>query len=380
MPEKRILLVTSRLDDGGAERWMYNTLKASRLPGDVVVDYYFFENVSDDALFKGYEKMCRLVEFRELQSRGGLEPIVLRQDLARFIRANGPYEAIHVNGTPLVYQAAAMSAARACGIPNRIVHSHTTMSSCRSGARAILKDIVRFYVLRNATVLGACSRDAGEAKYGKRGVASPKFKVFNNGIDLDRFSFDRKTRLQARSELGFADERVVLHVGSMEERKNQQFLLSVFEEMLKLDSTARLVMVGDGPMRKEIERRIHEDGIGASVLIVPSTGQPERYYAAADVLVFPSLAEGLPFVLLEAQASGLPCVVSDLVSRETALAGPSGFRYLSLMETPGLWATEAMSCPIDCNRGGGSSLVCNAGFDIRDTSRIFFSICLEGLK
>lgn len=359
---------------------MYNTLKAAGLPGDVVVDYYFFEGVRDGTLLKGYEEMCRLVEFRELQSWSVFEAIALRWDLVRFIRANGPYEAIHVNGTPLVYQAAAVSAARACKVPNRIVHSHTTMVSCRSGVKSILKDALRLSVFRGATVLGACSRDAGEAKYGVKGVSSAKFKVFNNGIDLERFSFDLKMRSQMRAELGFTSERVVLHVGSIEERKNQHFLLSVFEEMLKMDPEAHLLMVGDGPMREEIERRIHEDGINSSITIVPSTSEPERYYAAADVLVFPSLAEGLPFVLLEAQANGLPCVVSDRVSLDAAVADPDAYRSLSLDESPRRWAVEAMSFPVDFDRSGGSTLVHNAGFDIRDTSRIFFSICLEGHK
>ena len=230
----------------------------------------------------------------------------------------------------------ALHAAKKAGVPIRIAHSHATWGKGEF-KRNVLKALLRTQANRYPTHRMASSRHAGEWLFGKRA----SFDVLYNAIEIDRFSYDERVRNRMRDELGIKDGQLAIgHVGRFVVTKNQGFLLEVFREVLKRGIDSKLILVGDGLLRPKIEERVHEMGLDDRVLIVGQRDDVDSYYQALDVFVLPSLYEGLGMVAVEAQCSGLPCILSDRVPAETDLKGDA--TYLSL-DVPSDWVDAICS-------------------------------------
>jgi glycosyltransferase involved in cell wall biosynthesis len=183
---------------------------------------------------------------------------------------------------------------------------------------------------------------AAEFLFGPQWRSDPRFRVFHCGINLEPFR-TAPSQEETRRELGIpVDAPVVGHVGLFQRRKNHAFLLEVALEVLKLRPEVRFLMVGDGPLRPQIETMARELGIEKSVVF---TGQrpdvPRLMLTAMDVFAFPSIEEGFGIVLTEAQAAGLRCLASDAVSSETGMV-PGAVEYLALSEGAKPWAARLL--------------------------------------
>lgn len=365
-------MVTSSLDAGGAERWVFNTLGSNTEPEDLEVDYYFFEGVKDDALLESYQRMIRKIAFGECSGSGLAKLCAVSTRLRKFIDENGPYDAIHLNGTKIAYQAVVMRASEKAGIPVRIVHCHTTLTSDLKGIKAFARDLARRKTVRCATVVGACSSLAARVCYGNRILENPKCHLFKNGIDLMKFKFDAVKRRIIRAGLGIEGKTVLLNVGSLDTRKNQGFLLEMMAEYLKINPEAYLVLVGSGPDKEILDGKIISLGLAGSVTIVAQSERVQDYYCAADAFLLPSLSEGLPFVILEAQTCGLPCLVSTAVPFEAKVTDLVDF--LPLAAGAAAWA-EAVKVGAPRRRCEYFDIVLHEGWSLRDTGRDFFATC-----
>jgi glycosyltransferase involved in cell wall biosynthesis len=203
-------------------------------------------------------------------------------------------------------------AARKAGIPIRISHSHNTSSEGGVAARAY-KWYAGQFILSNATNLFACSNEAAQWLFQKK---SNSTKILKNGIESKKFVFSRKLRKQVRNELELADDSFVLgHVGRFNHQKNHSFLIDLFYQYSKINPQAILLLVGDGTLKQEIERKVADLYLTEKVILLGVREDINRILQAFDVFVFPSLHEGLPVSLIEAQAAGLPCVISDVISQ-----------------------------------------------------------------
>ena len=180
------------------------------------------------------------------------------------------------------------------------------------------------WIDRHATVGLAASRIAGAALFGPRWSSDPRWRTLYCGIDLFPFHapVDRPT---VRAEFGLpADALVIGHVGRFHTQKNHSFLVDVAAAVFLREPRARLLLVGDGELRPDIERRIAASGFRERVVFAGLRGDvPRLMKGGMDVFLLPSLYEGLPLVLIEAQAAGLPCVLSDTVSDEADVASES---------------------------------------------------------
>lgn len=149
--------------------------------------------------------------------------------------------------------------------------------------------------------------------------SSEKYEVIPNGIDFGRFSYNSAKRESLRAEL-FLDHRVVIgHVGRFVNEKNHEFVIKVFEEYLKQDPNAVLLLIGDGEKREHIHQFVCKKGLEDRVIFTGEVTNVEEYYSAMDVFLFPSLYEGLGIVLIEAQSQGLPCVISERIPSEVVI-------------------------------------------------------------
>lgn len=370
----RILLITSCLDDGGAEKWMLNTVQNMDL-SNVHIDYYFWFLPKNDRFVPYYEKYGVNLFFRNLKCRIG-KPFGLKHDFKQFIKNQDFYDAIHINGTGLYEQMIILSVAQRLKIPVRIVHSHNAMPSNSHWIKAIIKDFTRKQIIKKATIVGGCSELATVVKYGLEITKSPKYHIFKNGIDLSKYSQTQQRRFDFRKKLTLESSDVFLHIGRFEKQKNHIFLLEIFSEILKHKPNAKLILIGHGNLEKEIFDKAKDLKLEGNILHISHTEKTEIYYSVADVFLLPSLFEGLPFVLLEAQTCGIPCVISDAISSESKVN--DNVVSLSLKDSASKWADEAISM-IGNNCTTGYENMLEAGYDLKQTAEDFL-LCCKGEK
>lgn len=254
-----------------------------------------------------------------------------------------------------------MYAAKSAGVPVRINHNHSTAGKGET-KKNILKYMLRPFARCFATSYAACSDYAGTWLYGRKAMEDGSVTVFNNAIDLDKYAFDRGIRAEVRSELGIGEQMVIGHVGRFCFQKNHDFLIDIFEQIHRLHPDSVLVLVGLGELEEDIRKKVDALGLADHVRFLGVRNDVNRLYQAMDVFILPSRYEGLPVVGVEAQASGLPCLFSDAMTKEVLLAGNAAM--LSLSEAAGVWAEKAVSLALE-ERTDRSGEVRTGGFDIR---------------
>ena len=312
MPEPiRIAQVLNRMDSGGIET--------------VVLNYYRHidrSRVQFDFYYAAGSTVPRRAEMEGLGA--GLYPIPpysrvrsYHRALYRAFKARG-YRIVHVHlSTMSVF---ALFAAWRAGVPVRICHDHST-AHWGEGAKTLLKYILRPLNKPLATHWFACGERAGRWMYGDKAFDAGKVTVMPNAIDTARFAFDPAARRQLRAELGLAEDAFVVgHVGRFTYAKNHRFLLEIFAELQKRRPQARLLLVGEGELEQKVRRQVRALGLEKAVIFTGVRADVNRLYSVMDVFCLPSYYEGLGMVAWEAQANGLPCVLSQQVPPEAALA------------------------------------------------------------
>lgn len=219
----------------------------------------------------------------------------------------------HVRSTATLY----LSVANHYGLVT-IAHSHSTSNG--TGFAAVVKNIMQLPIRCVADYLFACSNQAGAWLYGRAALKKANYQRIPNGIDLTRFAFDLKKREQMRTALHIPDNvYVVGHVGRFTKPKNHVWLVNLFAEWQKTAPNSCLLLVGDGEGWNNIRQQCEKLGISDKVIMPGGSSAPEDYYQAMDVFAFPSLWEGLPMSVVEAQANGLPCLISETITPEVKL-------------------------------------------------------------
>ena len=218
-------------------------------------------------------------------------------------------------------------------VPNRIAHNHATAAKGEF-KRNIMKYSLRPFSKVFATHYVACSKYAGEWLFGKKAMRDGKVTIFNNAIDIDKFKFDPVIRKEVRQELGVEGKFVIGHVGRFCYAKNHEFLIDIFEKVLKKRPDAVLMLVGDGPDREKIEEKVKK--LDGGVILLGNRNDAYRLYQAMDVFVLPSRIEGFPVVGVEAQVNGLTVLFSDQVPKEAQLT--DNVRFIPLKSDTEYWA------------------------------------------
>ena len=208
----------------------------------------------------------------------------------------------------------------------------------------------------------AVSQEAGLFTFGP----GCDFEVFHNAIDSHRFRYRPAKREEFRKKLKISDQVVVGHTGRFHAAKNHHFLLKVFMEYFKSNSNTILLLVGDGERMQLILHQVDILGLKDRVIFAGTQDNVEDYLQAMDIFVFPSLYEGLPGALIEAQASGLPCLVSDRVTKEARIA--DNVEYIGNTSGPNAWA-EKFDRLLGLVRADGSELINRAGFGIAEQTK-----------
>lgn len=240
------------------------------------------------------------------------------------------YDIVHAH--QLFYNGIIMRAAYKAGVGKRIAHSHATEENCVMGkvkktVSDIYRAVMRVVIKKYATDIVGCSEKAGEYMCGKR-LFRERGTVLPNYVNTDEYSFNAERRLQKRKELGITNELLVGHTGSIYWIKNQTFLVSLLARLLELRPDARLMLVGeenDGGETRALAERLN---VADKVMFMGSRDDIPDLLCAMDIFMFPSRFEALPIAPIEAQAVGLPCIVSTGVPEEIKVT--DSFARLSL--------------------------------------------------
>ena len=214
----------------------------------------------------------------------------------------------------------------------------------------------------------ACSSAASKFLYGEECKGNTKFlMVLHNAVDCEKYKFRLEKRESIRLELQIEDKVVIGHVGRFERQKNHRFLIDSFEHFYNFRKDAVLLLIGSGSLLNEMKQYVHDKNLDESVLFLGSRMNVWDYYQAMDQFWLPSLYEGLPMSAVEAQASGLPCLIADTVTKETGILEKTMF--LKLEEGAEQWARKANEFLMENNRERATKAVRNAGFDIEQESQ-----------
>lgn len=354
----RILHVIGIMNRGGAETMIMNYY---RHVDRTKVQFDFVENSFEPAVFDEEILSFGGRIFRCPRYNGKNHVAYLRW-WKQFFREHGAeFTAVHghLGSTAAIY----LSAAKKAGIFT-IAHSHNTHDLSLISMVYQLYSYPTRYI---ADYFFGCSKGAGLSRYGKKVCASAdRFSVLNNAIDTMHFSYCEELRSQFRQQLGIDDKLVIGHVGRFFAQKNHKFLIEIFAQIHKQNPNTILLLVGDGELRNAIESQIHTYGLDNCVILAGVQADVSPYYQAMDVFLFPSLYEGLGIVAVEAQTAGLPCVISDKVSRECILAD-NLVAVCPLKSSPRLWGETVLECA-DIPREDHTYIIKTHGYDIREAA------------
>ncbi|MDP8212612.1 MAG: glycosyltransferase family 1 protein [Candidatus Zapsychrus exili] len=294
----------------------------------------------------------------------------------RKVLKNNDYDAVHAHIN--FYNLFVIVVALISGVKVRVSHSHNSYIEV-SPFRRFVKNIMKVLINLLATKKLACSELAAQWLYGKRQWRKGKTMVISNAIQTDLFKYDSVTSSTKRAELGIDNELVIGHVGNFVYLKNHEFIIDVFNEIYKKKQDTKLFLVGKGVLKEKIIKKVHSLGLEKHVEFLGERDDISELMQAFDVFLMPSIAEGLGFVLIEAQSCGLRCVVSDDLPKEAKVADSA--KFISLKETPEKWAELILNeSKIQYNKVKMNKVVRAAGYNIKDEAIILENMYLNAVK
>lgn len=333
-PVRILHVVGGGMNRGGIESWLMNVLRNIDRKS---FHMDFMVKTTDEC---AYDAEAQVLGARIISCPYPERPWHDNHSFRRVLLEHGPFDVVHSHvGLGSGYN---LRLAHSCGVPVRIAHTHglSAMLAATSLTRKAHQELMRTLVRRHATCGLACSGQAGSALYGSSWMTDDRWQILHCGIDLAPFH-NESNKKKVRQELGLPQASLVMgHVGGFRELKNHRFLVQIAQEVAARVPDVRLLLVGDGPLRRSIEQQIEQAGLRENVVYLGSRGDvPRLMMGAMDVFVLPSLSEGLGLVLVEAQAAGLPVVYSDVVPPEAEVVSPL-CHQLSLSASPAYWAQE----------------------------------------
>ncbi|RFU62721.1 glycosyltransferase family 1 protein [Bacillus sp. V59.32b] len=273
------------------------------------------------------------------------------------------YKAVHLHEVYL--NSVILPIAKRYGIKHLITHSHATKFSDKK-ISAIRNKILCLPIKKQANIYLACSKAAGKTVYGEKYVEFGKVKVINNAVNIDRYKYNQDVREKVRNNLKINGKFVVGHVGRFNEQKNHKFIIEIFAEIKKKKPNSLLMLIGDGPLFEHTKEKVKLFALEDSVMFLGRKGNVQDYFQAMDSFILPSLFEGLPVVGVEAQASGLPIILSSDITQEIGLIN---YTYIGLNQSTEYWAEKVLSIGSNENRMNSYIDVVRAGFNIIQESK-----------
>ncbi|KMY51893.1 glycosyltransferase family 1 protein [Peribacillus loiseleuriae] len=329
----RILQVVTIMNRGGLETMLmnyYRQMDRNKIQFDFMV-HRTEEGHYDAEILSLGGKIYRMPQIRPGNYR------LYFKQLHHFFTVHSEYKVVHshINEN----SSFVLRAAKRVGVPCRIAHSH--LSDLGIDLKLPFRLYARFTMKDNPNQYFACSKNAGKWLFGQRVPASKEITVLNNAVNVDEFKYDGKIRSKIRNEFNAGNKLVLGHIGRFNKQKNHEFLIEIFKVLHHKQPNSMLVMAGEGHLKPFIEKKVADLGLSSSVMFLGIREDVSNIMQGMDLFLFPSLFEGLPVVLVEAQAAGLKCVVSDTITSETDVSGR--IEFVNLKASPEEWANRILS-------------------------------------
>lgn len=354
MRQIRVLQIVTYMGRGGLETMLMNYYrKIDRKK--ILFDFLVHRDFEAD-----YDEEIRQLGGR-IYRMNRLNPVsrdYLNQ-LNTFFKNHPEYRIVHSHldcmaGIPLKY-------AKKNGVPVRIAHAHN--SNQTKDKKYLLKLLYKRIIPKYATDFYACSEAAGKWMFGSR-----EFLILNNAIDSQKYSYNPEKARRVRNALKISKNMLVVgHVGRFHPPKNHEMIVKIFSEVLKRVSDAKLLLVGDGYLQHTVRDQVAALGIQNHVIFTGVRSDVCDLMQAMDIFLFPSLYEGLPVSIIEAQAAGLPCIISDKVPLECKKTDL--VQQLNLTESFGTWADTVIFAAQQNKRRDTAEEIKKAGFDVSENAR-----------
>lgn len=345
----RVLHVVTHMNRGGLETMImnyYRNIDRTKVQFDFLV-HRDYKCDYDDEIEKLGGKIYRLPLLNPFS-------FDYRKKLNNFFKTHTEYEIVHVHQDCL--SSIILKSAYKNKVKVRIAHSHCTNQD--KNLKYIIKLFYRLFIPKYATQLFACGKDAGEWMF--RGA---DFQIINNAIDVEKYTYNTNSREKIRKEFNIGNNEFVIgHIGRFSPVKNHTFILDVFAEIVK-NIDAKLMLVGGGDLKDFIKEKSVKLGIADKVIFTGVRPDVPDLSQAMDVFLFPSLYEGLPVTLLETQASGLPCILSENIPKQSIISEKL-VQQLSLNDPIKDWSNAVINCKYK-ERTDCTCDIINAGYDIK---------------
>lgn len=278
----------------------------------------------------------------------------------QFISNHGNYKIIYAYNQ---WSGFYLKEAKKCGVPNRIAYARTCIQT--KSLKNIIKNLVKLNVNKYATQRFAVSKKASYWLFGEKKTNVGDVYIWPNAIDTKKFAYTDHVRNEVRQELGLENNYVIIHVGNIRFEKNHGFLLEIFSEIKKKHENAKLILIGGGNIEC-LQLKMKKLNIEEAVAFLGVRQDIPRLLQAGDVFIFPSRYEGFPGAVLEAEASGLNCIISDAITDEVILT--NHIISLPLSDSGEKWAEEIEHFKI-VNRENAWKNIKDAGYDIEDLTK-----------
>ena len=360
---KRILCLVSMMDTGGAETFL---MKLYRAVDRTKFQFDFCVNVDRECYYD-----------EEIVSLGGMiyhipsktkNPIEFKRQLSGIVKQNRYEYVLRITSNSIGFWD--LKIAKTAGA--RICVARSSNSSDGGGILALVLNILgRKAFGRYVDIRIAPSKMAAQYTFGRKNVALNRVYYLHNGINLEQYKYSESARRRIRTTLGIKDDEILIgHVGRFSEQKNHEFLLDVFYRAYLVDRRYKLVLVGDGALRGAIEKKVKQLDIAKCVMFLGVRKDIPDLLSAMDLFVFPSFYEGMPNTVIEAQATGLPCIISNTITSEVAITNCVTFLELDEIEK---WV-EAITSYEQTDREKTGSDLQKSHYDIRDVANEFINL------
>ena len=365
----RILLVFGKLNRGGAETLamnIYRKIDRNKVQFDFIVhtdedcDYY------DEVKSLG----GKILHFPRYDVKNHFK---YRKCWIDFFGNHPEYKVIHAHmtGSASVF----LPIAKKYGLYT-IAHSHIAKS--QSGLRQKVIDLYRLPLKNISDYIFACSHIAGQWMFGKNVSDRDNYSILKNGIDASSFTYNEEKRKRIRQEFGLENQFVIGSIARFHKQKNHEFMMRIFKEVTKAIPDAVLFLVGNGELEGEIRQQVHELGLDPNVIFLGVRKDIADILSAMDVFLMPSFREGLPVSLVEAQASGIKIIASDVISNEIHLTDL--IDLCSLDDNASTWAKTILKYQNGYERKNTMKSIQENGYDIQTTADWLQNFYLEHSK
>lgn len=293
----------------------------------------------------------------------------------------GNYDVVHINAGRPALLIVGLIAAKQAHAKSIILHSHSTNPglnnlTIRKSMMRIIQNVFTHY----GDWFFACSIDAGKYMFGNNIQDNPRFELIRNAIDPTKYYYNESKRKEIRENNSIDDNTILFgHVGRLSEEKNHLFLIKVFKFITEKAPNSKLWVIGDGDQRSAVEETIEELGITEKALLMGSRSDVPDLLQAIDVMVFPSLYEGLSVTLVEAQAASVEVFASDTISQEHTVTNL--IKYIPLSDGEQKWADYVINhISIPFKKGDTSEEIRNSGYCVKDVAKKMENIYREAVK